>query len=107
MDVEEGEFEASPYQLSRKARSQSEVIGKTHGTMILRIHHSPSAGKCNQIFVHHTTGLASISDTRRFLIARDTLLTLSRGINVHQTTSWVSPVTISLLASDHSAHQHH
>jgi hypothetical protein len=81
-----------------------EVVGKTHGTMLMR---SSNFGSIPQrqpanafllpdemecwpvalpprgnatVFVHHETGLASVNDAWQFLIARGASLALAHGI---------------------------
>jgi hypothetical protein len=85
-----------------------EVVGKTHGTMLMRSsgfgNFPPQRQPANAfllpdemecwpvalpprgnatVFVHHETGLASVNDAWQFLIARGASLASTHGIKPH------------------------
>jgi hypothetical protein len=87
-----------------KGKGMMEIVGKTHGTMLMRtsgIGSIPQRQPANAfmlpdemecwpvalpprgnatVFVHHETGLASVNDAWQFLIARGASLTSAHGI---------------------------
>jgi hypothetical protein len=90
----------------RKADGTIEVVGKTHGTMLLRSsnHSIPQRQPANAfllpdelecwpvalpprgnatVFVHHEVGLTSVNDAWQHLIARSASLASAHGMQPH------------------------